>query len=315
MLVFTNLRLLSLILQKSVMKQSTNHLLMVEPAEFYANPETVETNAYQVTRDDRSREEISRAAVREFRDYRDALVESGVMVTSVLGHRGSPDMVFPNWASVYPNGRMVLYPMLCENRQKERRPDIIAMLAKSYPEVTDWSGYEREGKFLESTASIVADHVNKVGYAALSKRTHPDLVKKWGDFMGYEVVVFETESHAGIPVYHTDYLMYIGTGMAALCVECLLPEYRDAVRARLRDTHEVMEISMAQLRANCGNALEVIGEGGRRLLTMSAAAEAALDEGQRNMIAKHFSGTITRPLPTLEKYGGGSARCMLMELF
>lgn len=297
------------------MRQSTNHLLMIEPTEFYTNPQTVETNAYQAERDDRSRAEISAAAIREFRDYRDALVQAGVMVTTVQGHRGSPDMVFPNWASVYDDGRMVLYPMLSENRQKERRPDIIEMLKKSYPEVTDWSGYEHAGKFLESTASIVSDHVNKIGYAALSKRTNPELVKKWADFMDYEVIIFETESHAGIPVYHTDYLMYVGTSMAALCAECILPEYRETVRARLSATHEVMEISMAQLRANCGNALEVVGAGGDRLLTLSDSARAALEPAQLEMIGKHFKGIVSSPIPVLEKYGGGSARCMLMELF
>ena len=297
------------------MKQSTDHLLMIEPAEFYTNPETLETNAYQAERDDRSREEISRAAIREFREYRDVLVAAGVKVTTVLGHRGSPDMVFPNWASVYPDGRMILYPMLSVNRQKERRADIIAMLRKSYPDVTDWSGYEKEGKFLESTASIVADHVNKIAYAALSKRTNPELVKQWADFMGYEVLMFETESHAGIPVYHTDYLMWIGTELAALCVDCLLPQYRAAVLKKLQSTHKVIELSMAQLRANCGNALEVIGEGGARMLTLSDTAQAALDAGQLEVIGRHFARLVSSPIPTLEKYGGGSARCMLMELF
>ncbi|MCL4677937.1 MAG: hypothetical protein KJ017_05010 [Alphaproteobacteria bacterium] len=297
------------------MRQSTNHLLMIEPTEFYTNPQTLETNAYQAERDDRSRAEISAAAIREFRDYRDALVQAGVMVTTVQGHRGSPDMVFPNWASVYDDGRMVLYPMLSENRQKERRPDIIEMLKKSYPDVTDWSGYEHAGKFLESTASIVSDHVNRIAYAALSKRTNPELVKKWAAFMDYEVIVFETESHAGIPVYHTDYLMYVGTSMAALCAECILPEYRETVRARLNATHEVMEISMEQLRLNCGNALEVVGAGGERLLTLSESARAALEPAQLETIGKHFKGIVSSSIPTLEKYGGGSARCMLMELF
>ncbi|MCB1682087.1 MAG: hypothetical protein KDI65_09145 [Alphaproteobacteria bacterium] len=297
------------------MRQSTDHLLMIEPAEFYTNPETVETNAYQAEGDDAPRRAISAAAVREFRDYRDALVENGVMVTTAIGHKGSPDMVFPNWASVYDDGRMILYPMLSENRQKERRPDIIDMLKKTYPDVIDWSGYEKDGQYLESTASIVADHVHKIAYAALSKRTHPDLVKKWAGFMGYEAVMFETESHTGIPVYHTDYLMWIGTEMAGLCTDCLLPEYREQVHRKLKGTHEVVEFSMEQLRANCGNALEVIGYEGTRMLTLSAAAREALNEAQLDAIGRRFSKIISSPLPTLEKYGGGSARCMLMELF
>ena len=296
-------------------KQSTDHLLMIEPVDFHTNSETTETNPYQARKDEEPAEVISQRAVTEFRAYRDALVENGVKVTTALGHSGSPDMVFPNWASVSSDGSMILYPMLCENRQKERRPDIIDMLAKTYPKITDWSKYEKEGKFLESTASIVSDHLAKVGYCALSKRTNPELANKWARHKGYEIEIFETRSHTGIPVYHTDYLMYIGTEMAAICTPCILPEYRGKVLDRLSQNHEVIELSMEQLKANCGNALEVIGAGGQRMLTMSKAALEAMKDSQLAVIEKYYKNIITASLGTLEKYGGGSARCMLMELF
>jgi hypothetical protein len=298
------------------MKQSTNHILMVEPAVFYPNPQTIDTNAYQAQKEDLPKDKIFAAALAEFHAYRTMLEARGVKVTVVKGREGSPDMVFPNWASTYDNGQLIIYPMLNENRQAERTPEVMGLLRSMYTKVEDWSGYEAKGMALESTASIVADHVNKFAYAGLSRRTSPELARKWADFMGYDLIAFETKSHTGIPVYHTDYLMYIGTGMAAICAECIVDgDIRARVLKRLRETHEVIELSMAQLQANCGNALELVGTGGEQMLTMSKSALAALDPAQRKVIDKHYKTLICPDLTTLEKYGGGSARCMIMELF
>ncbi len=299
------------------MQQSTNHLLMVEPATFYANPQTMETNAYQVTgRVQDENGEIFRAARQEFCNFRDLLVEKGVTVTTVLGHEDCPDMVFPNWASTYSDDRLIIYPMLAENRSKERRPRIIDRLKRYYSNVEDWSHYEEKGLALESTASIVSDHVNKKGYSGLSKRTSPELVEKWAEYMGYDVIVFETKSHIGIPVYHTDFLMYIGSTMAGICSACIVDDdLRKQVLDRLSLTHEVVDFTMEQLQANCCNALEVVGKGGERMLTMSQAAYDALLSSQRATIEKHYKTLICPDLSTLERYGGGSARCMLMEMF
>lgn len=298
------------------MTQSTNHLLMIEPAVFYANPQTMDTNAYQVDGAHDNHAVTLAGALAEMRAYRDMLVAQGVMVTTALGHPDCPDMVFPNWASTYDGGRMIIYPMLNDNRAAERTPEIIGMLKSFYPDTTDWSRFEADGKALESTASIVADHVNKRAYAGLSKRTTPALVEKWTAHMGYDVIMFETQSHAGIPVYHTDFMMYIGTRMAAICAECITDEaVRAQVLGRLRETHEVIELSMAQLQANCGNALEVVGTGGEAMLTFSKAAATAYDADQMDVIGAHYKTLITPDLKTLETYGGGSARCMLMELF
>lgn len=298
------------------MEQSTNHLLMIEPASFYANPQTMDTNAYQVENRNESKEVTLEKARAEFRAYRDELVSRGVMVTTFLGEEECPDMIFPNSFSTYDDGRMVIYPMLNENRCAEKTPMILKRLKEFYPVFQDWSEYESKGLALEGTASIVSDHVNQVAYAGLSQRTSRQLVEKWAEFSGYEMAMFETKSHAGIPVYHTDFLMYIGTDMAGICAECITDEdFRVAILERLRETHEVVELSMAQLQANCGNALEIVGKDGERMLTFSKSALEALNDKQLSVVRKHYNTIITPDLATIEKYGGGSARCMLMELF
>lgn len=298
------------------MKQSTNHLFMIEPSVFFANPETMETNAYQVDGKEEPKDDILIKARLEFRNYRDILVEQGVMVTTLLGEPECPDMVFPNWASTYDNDKLILYPMLNQNRAAERTQRIIDWLSQYYTDVTDYSYYEAEGCALESTASIVADHVNKRAYAGLSKRTDPELAQDWANLMGYDLIMFETKSHAGIPVYHTDFLMYIGSEMVGICTECITDKaMRKKILDRLGETHEVIEFTLEQLQANCCNALEVVGKNDEKMLTISRAALEALKPDQKSMIGKYYETLICPDLTTLEKYGGGSARCMLMELF
>lgn len=296
--------------------QSTRHLFMIEPACFYANPETMDTNVYQAQgAGDETPEQVFAQALAEFRNFRDRLVAGGVIVTTARGYPDCPDMVFPNWMSTHQEGVFFLYPMRNENRRAERSPEMIAAFRDAYPGFIDWSDCEARGLFLESTASIVSDHVNKVGYSGLSGRTNRELVEKWGAVMGYEMEIFETASHRDIPVYHTDFLMYIGTDMAGLCAPCIVEKDRARVVERLSASHDLLMLSAAQLQSNCGNALEVVGTGDARLLTMSESAYAALSAAQKDKIARYYKTVITADLQTLERYGGGSARCMLMEIF
>ncbi|GAB5389775.1 MAG: arginine deiminase-related protein [Alphaproteobacteria bacterium] len=297
-------------------QQSTNHLLMIEPAVFYANPETMDTNVYQTDGTDEPPEVILERALAEFRVYRDMLVSAGVTVTTMRGAADCPDMIFPNWVSTYTDGSMIIYPMLNDNRRAEKRPRILEFLRRHYPDVTDWSAYEQRGLALESTASIVSDHINRRAYAGLSRRTAPELVAKWAEHTGYQTLPFSTTSHTGLPVYHTDFLMFIGTGLAGICTECLSDvEERNAVLKSLQETHEVIELTPEQLQSNCGNALEVVGRDNTRLLTLSQSALEALTPTQEAQIARHYTRLVTPSLTTIETYGGGSARCMLMELF
>ena len=298
-----------------MVQQATRHIMMVEPAVFYANPENMETNVYQIEQSDLDDGAIYSQARDEFQTYRDLLVENGVIVTTAFGHENSPDMVFPNWASTHEGGRMVLYPMLSDNRRAERAPEIIDFLKKSYPDILDLTHYEEQGLFLEARGSIVSDRVNKIAYAALSPRTSREAAEIWAREMGCELEVFETLSHTGKPVYHTDLVMYIGTSMVGICAPAIVEKDRDRILERLRATHEVVEFSMEQLSSFCGNSLEVRGHDNQKMLALSSAAHAALSEEQREVMAQHFAKLIHAPLPTLEKYGGGSARCTLMELY
>ncbi len=294
-------------------RQSTNHLLMIEPSDFFANPQTMETNVYQVD-DHASVEVTSERALQEFRALHDKLVESGVKITTAKALPECPDMVFPNWFFTFRDGRVMLCPMLNDNRQDERTEDIVQLLNKIYPELIDWTEYEEFGLALESTASIVSDRANRKCYAALSARTDEGLARKWAEFIGYDIEFFQTESHAGVPVYHTDCVMWIGTTLAGICSECIVEEDRQRIVSSLRETHEVVEFNNEQLRSFCGNALEVVGEDGDRMLVLSEKAMSALEESQLMLCRQHFKKLIYSPLETLERYGGGSARCMLAEL-
>ncbi len=297
----------------SKIRQSTDHLLMIEPAAFFANPETMETNAYQVD-DGVSHEEISAKALVEFQGLRDKLIEVGVAITCVQGLPECPDMVFPNWFFTLPDRRLMLCPMLNENRRKERLPQVVDLLSRMYDEVIDWTDYEAFDLPLESTASIVSDRVNKKCYAALSARTDEGLARKWAEYMGYEIHFFQTQSHKGIPVYHTDCTMWIGETLAGFASDCVIDEDRESIVNSLKSTHELILFSNEQLRAFCGNALEVIGRDNKKYLVMSSTGYNALTDAQIAICEKHFSGIVHSPLQTLEKYGGGSARCMLAEL-
>ncbi len=297
------------------MNQSTRHIMMMDPLDFHSNTETMATNTYQRP-DPSDISTIQQMARNEFRAFRDHLVEHGIMVTTMIGQRGSPDDIFcNNWVATFDDGSLVYYPMLAPNRQRERRPDIMNILEKRYDVALDLSPYEQSGKFLESTGSHWCDRVNKIAYAGLSARTNPELLKIWADRMGYKLVTFETKNHAGIPVYHTDVLMYIGSGYAGVCLDCILPSYRDEVVSTLSKTHEIIDLSMDQLKSFCGNSLELCGTNDQKFLVMSSAAHNALRDDQRQKLLSYVDKIVHSDIATIETYGGGSARCMLLELF
>lgn len=299
--------------------QSTNHIMLIEPAEFYLNPETRETNVYQLDEHE-SREKTFEKALREFRDFQALLIENGIAVTTMRGAEGCPDHLFPNWASSHENGgdrRMVLYPMMNENRRAERTPAIIDLMERTYRIELDLRDRELGGHYLEATGSLCLDRMNKVAYAARSPRTDEGLAREWGAAMGYDIELFDTRSHTGKPIYHTDLVMFIGTDVAALCKDCIIGnDAQERIAARLAASgRELVELSLAQQQAFCGNALEVIGEDGKPFLVMSSRAYEALDAAQKEIFGRYFERILHSPLHTIETYGGGSARCLMMELF
>jgi hypothetical protein len=297
-------------------KQSTNHILMIDPAIFYANPETMDSNHYQDEQSAGPTIDKTAEARAEFQALRDLLVANGVVITEILGRDDCPDHIFPNWLSTMPDGRLTLYKMKDQSRKRELTPQIVDLFSRSYKLDLDFRDNTKENANLESTASICRDHVNKIGYAALSARTDRELAQQWADHYGYKLIAFDTSSHTGKPIYHTDVLMHIGTEVATICAECITDDgERQAVLESLRKTHKVVELTMDQLLAFCGNALEVRGAEDEKILVMSESAYKALSPAQIAVYEAHHDKILYTPLYTVERYGGGSARCMMLELF
>jgi hypothetical protein len=174
---------------------------------------------------------------------------------------------------------------------------------------------ESENRFLESTSSMVFDRTNRVVYLTISPRANAELAKEWCARNNYELVMFETESHTGSPIYHTDVLMFVGTTAIGICFEVIKSEYVDHVREMVNRYHEVIEIKKDQLLDFCGNCLEIPNKNGELLLAMSTRSFNGYTKGQKDKLSLHFKKIVHKDIPTIEKFGGGSARCMLSELF
>ena len=191
--------------------QSTNHLFMIEPEVFYSNDQTLASNHYQSKNDcSLSLNDIKKLALDEFKELKSKIEEVGIVVTSMKGIKECPDHIFPNWFITFDDSTMQLFSMKARNRRLEKTPEMINFLKEKYKVVGDLSPFEEQNVFLEATSSMVFDRVNRVVYAGLSPRTNKDLTEKWCADNDYELVLFETTSHQGPPIYHTDVFMYVG---------------------------------------------------------------------------------------------------------
>ena len=296
-------------------KQSTNKIFMVEPKVFFMNPQTASSNHYQIDDNSKDSKAILNAAKKEFNNFKNCLIKNGVEVMAMKGSEECPDHIFPNWFITFEDKTFQIFSMLAENRRKEKTSEMIKKLSEEYNLTRDLSSLEDRNIFLESTSSMVFDRVNRVVYLTISPRANAGLANEWCNENNYELVMFETESHTGSPIYHTDVLMFVGTTAIGICYEVIKPEYRDLVKERVERFHDVIEIKKEQLLNFCGNCLEIPDKDGNLLLAMSTAAFNAYTELQKEKIEKHFKKIVHTDISTIEKYGGGSARCMLAELF
>lgn len=300
--------------------QNAAAVLMIRPVRFAGNPQTAESNRFQLTSSGAA-EEIQAAALREFdamvRSVREAGVNVHVFEDTSDPH--TPDSIFPNnWVSFHGDGTIVLYPMLAENRRLERRPELLNELSARHgfrvSQLIDLTHYEQRGKFLEGTGSLVLDRAGRIAYACLSPRTDLDVLGDFAQRLDYEIVAFEAFDADGAPIYHTNVLMCIGARFAAICSACIREDERAAVVDALRRTgHEIVDLSMEQLAAFAGNMLELRTASGT-VIAMSARAHAALTAEQRRVLEAHSGPIVAAPIPTIETLGGGSVRCMLAEI-
>ncbi len=296
-------------------KQSTSHLFMIEPESFYSNEQTSYTNHYQVKVTDEDIDEITQKALMEFNTLKNNIEERGIQVTSLKGSKECPDHIFPNWFMTFDNKTMQIFSMMAPNRREEKKLSMIEHLSKTYHLSADYSYLENKEIFLESTSSMVFDRVNRIVYAGISPRTNAVQLIIWCRNNDFELVLFETEGHTGSPIYHTDVLMYVGTDIIGICFDVINEEHVDYVREKVNSYHEVIELTSEQIQNFSGNAIEAKNESGDLFLIISSRGFNALNEDQVNKLLKSYKEIIHSDIPTIEKYGGGSARCMLTELF
>ena len=296
---------------------------MIRPAAFDYNPETAATNKMQRPSDGTS---AQAHACAEFDGLVGALRSEGIPVCVVAdsAEPPKPDAVFPNnWVSFHEDGTVVLYPMQAETRRRERRREVIdavvAELGFNVSRVLDLTHHERQGRFLEGTGSLVLDRTERVVYASLSPRTHPAVVEEWAREMGYEPCVFSASDRNGVPLYHTNVLMCVGARLAVLGTEAIPAEDRDRVVARLRaGGREVIEIGFDEIERFAGNMLELAtwdeALGDSRVLVMSDTARHGLRPENYARLSACTDSVLAVPVPTIERLGGGSVRCMLAEV-
>ena len=296
-------------------KQSTSHLFMIEPESFYSNEQTSYTNHYQEEASDEDIGEITQNALVEFHNLKDKIEAKGIQVTSLKGSKECPDHIFPNWFMTFDNKTMQIFSMLAPNRRKEKKLSMIEHLSETYELTADYSYLENKEIFLESTSSMVFDRVNRIVYAGISPRTNAVQLIIWCRNNDFELVLFETESHTGSPIYHTDVLMYVGTDIIGICFDVIKEEHVDYVREKVNAHHDVVELTSDQIQNFSGNAIEAKNEKGELFLIISSRGFGALNQNQVNKLLKSYKEIIHSDIPTIEKYGGGSARCMLTELF
>lgn len=306
------------------MQQTTNTILMIRPVNFRMNEQTAVNNYFQEDIDLKNAE-VNAKAQNEFDAFVEKLEAVGinVVVESDDELMDTPDSIFPNnWVSFHSNGDVALYPMFAENRRKERRDEVFIRLENEgfkIENIVDYTSAEDEGVFLEGTGSLILDRVNRKAYCALSPRADEDLFIEFCEDFEYTPVVFvanQTVEGKRLPIYHTNVMMCLAETFAVICLDSIddKKERKNVIKHLKEDGKEVIAISEAQMHQFAGNMLQLRGKNDKRYLIMSEAAHKSLTQDQINKIEKHCP-IISSSLETIETCGGGSARCMMAEVF
>jgi len=291
--------------------QAPGAVVLIRPHHFRPNPQTAADNTFQSETD----HDVSREAYDACTRVAEALRAEGVRVHLFEDETSAhPDSVFPNnWFSTHAGGRVAIYPMYAPNRRGERRADVIEMLKTEYrvQEVIDYSGLELDDLFLEGTGAMVLDHVSRIAYAVRSHRCDPVLVERFCTVFGYEPVVFDATDPDGVPIYHTNVMMCIGTDIALIGLDGIVGDVRrEQIAQRIRDTgRTLVPLTAEQVASFAGNAIELRDHNGERILVMSETARRSLTEEQVQVISASCRILALDVAPI--ELAGGSARCMI----
>ena len=298
---------------------------MVRPVRFAFNEETAANNAFQQRSEtEEAAQATAREAIEEFDAFVRLLCENGITVEVVQDtpEPFTPDSIFPNNCFSVHGDTLVLYPMFAPNRRLERKKLInfrftdFRFSISNHSKLKDLTHYEESGRFLEGTGSLVLDREHRVAYACLSPRTDEEVLKEWASAMGYSYLTFHSQDGQGMPVYHTNVMMHVGSRQAVVCLESIPnPSEREALKAMLEQYgKEVVPITLAQMNQFAGNMLELHNDRGEQLLVMSQTARRSLTTTQIATLSKH-TRILSPDIHAIEAAGGGSARCMMAEIF
>ncbi len=307
------------------MQQITNTILMIRPVSFRMNEQTAINNYYQKVLDNLLPATVQAKALEEFNKFVVVLRKVGVNVIVIDDTKipDTPDSIFPNnWISFHKEGTVALYPMFAENRRSERRDDVLEIVEENgflINDVVDYTSAESEKLFLEGTGSLLLDRVNRKAYCALSPRADEDLVIEFCEDFEYTPVLFtanQTVNAERKAIYHTNVMMCLAENFAVVCLNSIddKKERKQLIKELKEDGKEIIAISEEQVNNFAGNMLQLIGTDNKRYLVMSEAAHKSLTDVQVTLIERHCE-ILSSSLDTIEACGGGSARCMMAEVF
>jgi hypothetical protein len=296
---------------------------MIRPNNFGFNEETANDNHYQNKEFFESNS--NKNAQKEFDNMVNNLKQNGISVHVFQDDdiNYTPDSIFPNnWISFHENGDIGLYPMYAKNRRLERRPEVLEFLEEQgfgIENIVDYSGAESENKFLEGTGSMILDRENRIAYCSISNRSNEDLFIDFCEDFEFTPVLFNSFQSVGderLPIYHTNVMMCVTMSYVVICLDSIddKKQRKNVCEFIKKSEKEIINISENQLENFAGNMLELLNDKGESVLVMSKSAENSLSENQKNTII-NYSKIISSDINTIELCGGGSARCMMAEIF
>jgi hypothetical protein len=298
--------------------QTTSHILMIRPSHFDFNKETAVNNSFQINTGDHL---VPEKALNEFDQFVIKLRSYDIDVTVVQDTADpyTPDSIFPNnWISFHSEDTICLYPMFAENRRKERKQSVLDQISSKFvlTNTIDFTEQEERARFLEGTGSMVLDREYKIAYACLSVRTDENILQQFCDEMGYTPLVFEAVDADKYPIYHTNVMMCVADQFVVIYLDSIhnQDEKDILIKTLLRTGKVIIQISIDQMNHFAGNMLQLENNSGTKYLVMSTQAFQSLTEEQIKQI-KVFNDIIHSDISTIEKNGGGSARCMIAEIF
>ncbi len=308
-------------MESSEFNQCATTIMLIRPANFGFNEETASSNSFQKSRNDNNLTDISNLAIAEFNHFTDTLIQHGIgtIIIDDTPLPIKPDAIFPNnWISTHSDGTIVLYPMFAPNRRMERRADIVALLKENYDvnRIIDWSHHENQGIFLEGTGSIVFDHNHKTAFACSSPRTNNELFLELCTQLSYKPIFFKAIDTHQKDIYHCNVVMNISDCFAVVCLDAI-PSTQDrnqVIEELKKNGVDIIEISINQMMQFAGNMLSVRNQQNELFLVMSNTAFQSLNEQQKDQIG-NYAKCLPINIPIIENLGGGSARCMMAELF